>query len=184
MSNTERPVANPGELTAAPVVQPLPGVAQPAVTPVDVRQARFGIAMRGFDRTEVTTFLLATADAYEQALRENERLRQELRRLEASVQQSRELEGGMRTMLLSAQKVADDMRERAQQDAERVVRDAEGRADEMAQKARAELEDVQREIDGLHAKKREAEASLESTIASLQRALEFIRALPGSPAGA
>ena len=57
------------------------------VTPLDVRQAKFGTAMRGFDRTEVTTFLLEAADGYEQALRENDRLRQDVARLEATLTQ-------------------------------------------------------------------------------------------------
>ena len=89
------------------------------VTPLDLRQAKFGTAMRGFDRAEVTTFLLEAADGYEQALRENERLRQETVRLEASLNQHRELEGSLKSTLMSAQKVADDMRENANQEAAR-----------------------------------------------------------------
>ena len=53
--------------------------------------------MRGYDRDEVKAFLLEVSDGYEQALRENERLRQEVARLEASLSQYRELEGASRT---------------------------------------------------------------------------------------
>lgn len=157
-------------------VRKLPGVErQVGVSPLDVRQAKFGAAMRGFDRAEVTTFLLEAADGYEQALRENDRLRQEIARLEASLQQFRELEGGLRTMLVSAQKVADDMRENAQQEATRIVREAEGRSELLLQTTQAQAEDMQREIDGLRLKRREAENHLEASIGSLQSTLEFIR---------
>ena len=47
-----------------------------APTPLDVRQAKFNTAMRGYEKSEVNAFLLETADGYEQALRENDRLRQ------------------------------------------------------------------------------------------------------------
>jgi cell division initiation protein len=145
------------------------------VTPLDLRQTKFSTAMRGFDRAEVTSFLLEAAEGYEQALRENERLRQELVRLESSLTHYRELEGGLRNTLVSAQKVADDMRENATQEAARIVREAEGRAELMTQKAQAAHEDAQREIDALRLKRREAEASLESMIAALHNTLEFMR---------
>lgn len=146
-----------------------------SVTPLDMRQAKFASAMRGFDRAEVTAFLLEAADGYEHALRENDRLRHEITRLEASLYQYREMEGGLKTTLVSAQKVADDMRENATQEAARIVKEAEGRAELAIQKAQTRLEDVQREIDGLRMKRREAEVNLGSLITALQNTLEFVK---------
>jgi cell division initiation protein len=172
---------------AAPQARKLPGAErQLGVSPLDMRQAKFSIAMRGFERSEVASFLLEAAEGYEQSLRENERLRQEISRLEASLQQFRELEGGLRTMLVSAQRVSDDMRdsaqrvsddmrENAQQEAARIVREAEGRAELLMQSAQAQAEDVQRDLDGLKMKRREAENALEATITSLQSTLAFVR---------
>ena len=53
------------------------------VTPLDLRQQRFNTVMRGYDRAEVNAFLAEAADEYENALRENDRLKQELAKLEA-----------------------------------------------------------------------------------------------------
>ena len=131
--------------------------------------------MRGYERAEVNSFLLEAADGYEQATRENERLRQEVARLEASLSQYRELEGALKGALMSAQKVSDDMKETASLDAARIIREAEGRAELITQKAQASLEDVQREIDGLRLKRRESEVALESIIAALHNTLEFVR---------
>src|SRR4051812_21298548 len=176
MSTNSDEQVTPADLTAAPQARRLPGVErQLGVSPVDMRQAKFGSALRGFDRTEVTTFLQEAAEGYEQALRENDRLRQEMTRLESSLHQFRELEGGMRTMLVSAQKVADDMRENAQQEAARILREAEGRAELLAQSAQAQAEDLQRDIDGLKMKRRESETALESMISSLQSTIAFMR---------
>jgi cell division initiation protein len=146
-----------------------------APTPLDVRQAKFSTSMRGYERAEVNAFLLEAADGYEQASRENERLRQEVARLEASLSQYRELEGALKGALMSAQKVSDDMKETASLDAARIIREAEGRAELITQKAQAALEDVQREIDGLRLKRRESEVALESIIAALHNTLEFVR---------
>ena len=146
-----------------------------APTPLDVRQAKFSVSMRGYDRAEVNAFLLEAADGYEQAARENERLRQEVARLDASLTQYRELEGALKGALMSAQKVSDDMKETASLDAARILREAEGRAELVTQKAQAALEDIQREIDGLRLKRRESEVALESIIAALHNTLEYVR---------
>ena len=145
------------------------------VAPIDLRQARFNTALRGFNRTEVTTFLDAAAEGYDHAVRENERLRQEVVRLEALLNQFRELEGSLKNTLMSAQKIADDMRENASQEAARLVREAEGKAELSMQKARADAEEVEREIDALKLKRREAETAIEATISALNNTLEFVR---------
>ena len=131
--------------------------------------------MRGYEKAEVNAFLLETADGYEQALRENEQLRQDVIRLEASIQQYRELEGALKGALLSAQKASENMKENAQQEAARIVRDAEGRVELLVQRTQSQLEDVQRAIDGLRAKRRESEVALASIIGTLQNTLEFVR---------
>jgi cell division initiation protein len=148
---------------------------QVTVTPIDMRQQRFGTAMRGFAKVEVTSFLEEAAADYESALRENERLRQQIAGLEAAIGQYRELEGSLKTTLMSAQKVADDIREQAQQEAGRLVRAAETQVDLLMQKAQARLDDVTREIDGLKLKRREVLTHVEGCVSALQNTLEFVR---------
>jgi vacuolar-type H+-ATPase subunit E/Vma4 len=76
---------------------------------------------------------------------------------------------------MSAQKVSDDMKENANRESERILREAEGQAELMMRRAQAQLEDVQREIDGLRLKRRETEVALESIIAALHNTLDFVR---------
>jgi cell division initiation protein len=146
-----------------------------SVTPIDMRQTRFASAMRGFDKTEVTAFLEEAASDYEQALRENDRLRQQIAALEASLAQYRELEGGLKSTLVSAQKVADDMRQNALQEAARLVREAEGRAELMVQKAQARVEEAGRDVDALKMKRREVQTNIEACVSTLQSTLDFVR---------
>jgi cell division initiation protein len=146
-----------------------------SITPLDMRQARFASALRGFDKDDVGTFLEEAAEGFEHALRENERLRIEMARLATSLNHFREAEESLRTMMLGAQKMAEGLRLHAEQEAARIVRDAEARVELMLQRAQAKTEDIEREIDGLRVKRREAEISLESTISALQNTLEFIR---------
>jgi cell division initiation protein len=156
------------------------------VSPLDLRQQRFRSAVRGFDKVEVTAFLVAVADDYEQALRETDRLRQDVIRMEAMLNEHREAERSLKTTLISAQKLADDIKANAEEDARRVrtaaedearrvIGDAEGRSTLLIEKSQARLEDIQREIDGLKLKRRDVETTIESTIQALRNTLEYVR---------
>ena len=145
------------------------------VTPLDLRQQKFKTVMRGYDRAEVESFLAETADDYETALREADRLRDDLARAQASLEEHREGERNLRNTLLTAQKLADEIRLNAEAEGKRLVREAEGRTDLLLQKTQSRVEEVQREIDGLRLKRRDVESSLESTISALRNALDFVR---------
>ncbi len=145
------------------------------VSPLDLRQQRFRNAMRGYDKIEVTSFLMAVADDYEQALRDVDRLRTDLTRMEAVLNEHREHERGLKAALMAAQKLADDITSRAEDEARRLIREAQERSDLILQKSQARLEDVQREIDGLKLKRRDVETSIEATIQTLRNTLEYVR---------
>ena len=145
------------------------------VSPLDLRQQKFSRALRGFDPVEVTSFMMAVAEDYEQALRETDRLRDDLTRLQSSLDEHREGERNLRNTLLTAQKLADEIRNNAEAEGKRLVREAEGRSDLMLSKAQARLDEVQREIDGLRMKRRDVENSLEATISALRNSLDFVR---------
>src|SRR3990170_1019553 len=145
------------------------------VSPLDLRQQRFHTTFRGFDKVEVTSFLTAVAEDYEAALRDTDRLRQDLARMEAVLGEHRENEKNLRSTLMTAQKLSDDIKANAGKEAERIVREAEGRSQLLLDKTQARLEDVQREIDGLKLKRRDVETTIESTISALRNTLEYVR---------
>lgn len=145
------------------------------VAPLDLRQHRFRTVLRGFDKTEVVALLTEAADDYEHALREVDRLRQDLLRVESLLQEHRDREASLRNTLITAQRLADEMKDAAQTEARLIVREAQGRADLLLQKSQVRLEEVERDIDEMRLRRRDAEGSLEASIQSLYRALEFIR---------
>jgi cell division initiation protein len=144
------------------------------VSPLDLRQQRFKSAFRGFDKVEVTSFLSAVAEDYEQALRDTDRMRQDVQRMEAIINEHREHERTLKTTLITAQKLADDIKAHAEHEAQRILREAEGRSELILDKTQARLDEIQREIDGLRQKRKDVQSSLESTIQTLRHTLEFV----------
>jgi len=145
------------------------------VSPLDLRQQRFTTVLRGFDKVEVTSFLAAVAEDYEQALRETDRLRQDLMRMEIKLKEARESERNLTSTLMAAQKLADDIKANAEEEGRRIIREAEGRSSLLLEKTQARLEDIQREMDGLKLKRKDVQTTIEATIQTLRNTLEFVR---------
>ena len=164
----------PGSTSAAEAGSP-PAERLMRVAPLDLRQQRFKTVMRGFDKTEVVAFLTEAADDYEHALREIDRLRQDLVRVESLLTEHREREANLRNTLLTAQRLADEIKEAAQTEARLIVKEAQGRADLILQKGQSQLQEVERDINEMRLRRRGVESSLEASIQALYHALEFIR---------
>jgi cell division initiation protein len=145
------------------------------ISPMDMRQQRFKSAMRGYDRTEVVAFLTEAADDYEHAMREIDRLRGDLMRMEALLAEHRQRETNLRDTLLTANRLSGELKEAAQNEAKLIVREAQGRADVLIQKAQVRLDEMDHDCNELKLRRRDAEGSVEATIQALYRALEFMR---------
>jgi cell division initiation protein len=165
----------PPSSTSAAQTGSMPAERVMRIAPLDLRQQKFRTAVRGFERTEVVAFLTEAADDYEHALREIDRLRQDLMRMEALLSEHRERENNLRNTLLTAQRLADEVKSAAENEAKMIVREAEGRADLLVQKAGMRVDEIERDITELRLRRRDVEGSLESSIQALYHALEFIR---------
>ena len=145
------------------------------VAPLDLRQQRFRTVFSGFDKTEVVAFLTEAADDYEHALREIDRLRQDLMRMEALLTEHREREANLRNTLLTAQRLADEIKDAAQNEAKLIVRRRRAAPTCCSRRRRCRLEEVERDINEMRLRRRGVEGSLEASIQALYHALEFIR---------
>jgi cell division initiation protein len=145
------------------------------ISPMDMRQQRFKTALRGYDRTDVVAFLTEAADDYEHAMREIDRLRGDLMRMEALLAEHRLRENNLRDTLLTANRLSEELKEAAQNEAKLIIREAQGRADVLIQKAQVRLDELDHDCNELKLRRRDAEGSVEASIQALYRALEFMR---------
>lgn len=105
------------------------------LTPLDLRRAQFSAAVRGFNRTEVTSFLSEAADDLELALSTAERARHEVTALHAQLAEHRRSESPARDTVLAA------MRHRR--------REAEESLEGAIARMRSALDEVRRPDPGL-----------------------------------
>lgn len=145
------------------------------ITPLDLRQQRFKTGMRGYDKTEVVAFLTEAADDYELVVREMDRLRGDVARLEGLLGEHRSREANLRDTLVTAQQLSGQVRDQGQREAKLIVDEAQKRASLIIERAHGRLQSLERDIQEMHLRRRDTEGSLEASIQALYRALEFVR---------
>jgi cell division initiation protein len=127
-----------------------------SLTPVEIRHTRPGRRPFGYDRRAADRLLDEIASSFEHVWRERADLRDDLEDLEAELARQKELETALRNTLVSAERMADDVRSQARREADVIVAEARASAREMTAGAEAERERIKAEIRHL----RTAEADL------------------------
>ena len=162
------------------------------LTPEDVRSRRFKTSFRGYDETEVDTFLDEVEVELTRLLGEADTLRQRLEAVQSAPPQPvhSEAEEMLRRTLLLAQRTADETVASAQADAERVTAEARALAaatlQQAEQQAAAAIGDLERRrqaleqhIEGLRAFEREYRTRLKAYLESQLRDLDGRGQPPG-----
>ena len=115
------------------------------LTPIDITDHQFARRMRGYDAEEVRSFLNLVSSEFESLVVDNNALKEKLGRVESSMSDLKEREKILKETLLTAQKLAEDIRDEAHKEARLIVKEAEmrggGLLDQAARKA-SELEGV------------------------------------------
>ncbi len=129
------------------------------ITPLDVRNHRFGRRLSGIDRDEVESFLALVSEDYEALVRENEGHGERIRQLEQRVEQLVADERLLKETLLSAQAMTSDLREATIKETEVLVGEAEVKAEKIldaAHRRAAKLGEEIREMRGIRTRLAEA----------------------------
>ena len=105
------------------------------LTPLDIHHKEFGHALRGYNEVEVDAFLDQVADELERLFKENIDLSERIEGLEEKVRGYQDMERTLHNTLVSAQKSADEIITKAQQEASVVLKDAEVKAKEIIHSA-------------------------------------------------
>lgn len=142
------------------------------LTPLDIQQKEFTQRLRGVDPHEVRQFLQVCADELEELVRESIELREDVRARDAQLAELRERERSLQDALVSAQRVASELKEQARKEAEIVVADAELQAERIIQGAHARRSQLLEEVAELRREKVAFTARIRSAVEAQLKLLE------------
>lgn len=134
------------------------------LTPIDIDNKQFSRQLKGYNVDEVDDFLDEISADYERAMLMNKNLEDKISELEKILQEYKNAEGSLQDTLLIAKQTADNIRQSAEaeankvlDEAEKVYRDKTGNIDGIIEGKKQELNNIQESINVF---KRKSEALL------------------------
>lgn len=145
------------------------------ITPIDVSGHAFAVKMRGYDQEEVRSFLNLVSSEFEAVIVESNNLKEKLAQVEASVSDLRERERILKETLLTAQRLADEIREEARKEAQIIVREAEVKGSQLLDQAARKAGELEGTIQALRVEREAFAQRIRSAVEQHLRLLDMHR---------
>lgn len=123
------------------------------LTPEMIREQRFKAKLSGFDKDEVTNFLIDVADDFDELLEENALCKSELETLK---NKQKDLED----LFLSAKQFSDEKIRKAQEEADKILAEAQNNASSIEQQAQQTIEEAQSKTNDILEEARQKAAEI------------------------
>jgi cell division initiation protein len=111
-----------------------------ALTPVEIRHLRPPKAFRGYEAEHTDRLFAEIAASFEDVWRERADLADKVEQLEQDLVRYKELEGLLRTTLVSAERAATELKEQARREADTILAEAHSEARAVKRRALTENE--------------------------------------------
>ena len=136
-----------------------------ALTPVEIRHLKpTKTLVRGYRRSAIDDLLDEIVLSFEDVWRERADLEDKVDQLEHDLVRYRELEGLLRTTLISAEKAAVTLKEQARKEAELIVEEARSEARSITRNARADHDRLLGEVRRMRSLLRSALALVDDDV--------------------
>jgi cell division initiation protein len=117
-----------------------------SLTPVEIRHVKLGRRLFGYERKGTDSLLAEIVTSFEAVWRERADLRDEIEELGGELACQKEIEGALRNTLISAERMAEDVRGQARREADVIISEARSVARSVVSGAENERERIQGEI--------------------------------------
>jgi len=145
-----------------------------ALTPVEIRHIQLKRGLFGYRKASVHRMMDDIADSFETVWRERSQLVERVEELETEVTRHVELEGLLRSTLVSAERASQDLKEAARREADVIVTEADA-------EARKVMRDVISEKEALMGDVRRVQALLRSALSVVDEAPAEFTESPAAP---
>lgn len=153
------------------------------LTPLDIRSQRFASRLRGIDGGEVENFLHLVSEDYAALSRERDQLADKVRELEGRVAELQGNEKLMRDTLVTAQQLAEDLRNTAIRESEVRISEAEVKAEKVLDAAHRRAAKLGEDIRELRALRGRLARALRQTVETHLSLIDAIQEAADGDAG-
>lgn len=143
------------------------------ITPIDIGGHRFAKKMRGFDPEEVRSFLNLVSGEFEKVIIESNAHKEEIAQIKASIADYKERERILKETLLTAQKLAEDIKEEARKEARVILKEAELRGSQLLDQAARKASQIESVIQNLRVERDAFEQRIRGAVEAHLRLLDM-----------
>ena len=137
------------------------------LTPLDIENKKFAKQMmNGYSVEEVDEFLDELTLNYEKLYKESTENKNKIQEMEASLTKYKNLEVTLQNTLVMAQSTADEIKDLAKQQADQIIKEAQGSARDEPNKLDQEIANKKREMEDLEKQLDVYKAKMESLLIS------------------
>jgi cell division initiation protein len=119
------------------------------LSPEDIQSKQFHVRFRGFDVEEVDSFLEQVAENVLMLIEENKTLRVRIETMTQDLEIFKKDETSFKNAIVSAQKVADEMKKKSRSDANRLMMQASAEVTQLKDEANREIAALESRVDAL-----------------------------------
>jgi cell division initiation protein len=153
------------------------------LTPVEIRHIELKRGLFGYRKGAVHRLMDDIADSFETVWRERSQLVERVEELETEVTRHVELEGLLRSTLVSAERASQDLKESARREADVIVTEANAEARKVLRDAITEKEQLMGDVRRVQALLRTALAVVDETPADAEETVDATDAAPADAPG-
>ena len=143
------------------------------ITPIDIGGHQFAKKMRGFDPEEVRSFLNLVSGEFEKFVIENNALKEELAQIKSGLADYKERERILKDTLVTAQKLAEDMKEEARKEGQLILKEAEIKGGQLLDQAARKAGQIEGMIQNLRVERDSFEQRVRSAVEHHLRLLDM-----------
>jgi cell division initiation protein len=145
------------------------------LTPLDVKSQTFSTRWKGFDPLEVQSFLEAVTNDLEELASENNTLKDEAKRLRSDLEEHTQREKTLKETMVTAQRLADEIRQNAQERGKLLISESEVKAEKILDAAHRRAAKISEDISELKRQRMSLESAIRATIQSHLSMLDGLR---------
>jgi cell division initiation protein len=142
------------------------------LTPQEIMTQQFNMKSKGYDKDEVTNFLMEIAERLENEILDKERLKKKISKLKDVLSKFEKREGILKDTLIAAQKFSQEIKVNAEKEADLVIKEAEMKGEEIISRAIGREQAIREEIRSLKFKRREIENEIVSMLNRFKELIE------------
>ena len=121
------------------------------LTPIDIQRQDFEVKLRGYNADEVDDFLDLVGKDYERLYKDNAQLREEIKRLNAALEQYKNMEATLQKSIVLAQTAAEDIKKNAAEKANVMVNEAQSKTEELRRQLDDDIQNKKNELSAVSA---------------------------------